>query len=516
MVHGNPTWSFYYRRLVEALARVVPDDRPRPHRLRAARTSRATTAYEYTLESRVDDLEALLDHLGARRRPDAGRPRLGRDDRHGLRRAAPRADRAAGDPEHGGVPPAGVEAVPLAALGLPRHAARGLAGPRAERLLPGRPPRIGCKHQPMPRDVRDAYLAPYDSWANRIAIHRFVQDIPLRPGDRVVRPGHRARRTGCTGFADVADADRLGDEGLRLRPPLPRRVGPPLPRRPRSTGSPSAGHYVLEDEAEQVVPLVRVVPGGASGAVEGRRYERATGDGRQHRLGPDRDGPGPAVRDGRRLPRRARPRGAAGVRPLDVPAARPRERRRWRAGSTRVGIGRGVRTVLMVKPSLEFFALTFALFKAGAVPVLIDPGMGVKNLGRCLAEAEPEAFIGIPRPQLARRLLGWGQAIDPRRPSPSAAAPSLGRGAHARRRPSRGAPSVRTRAIPTRSPARGPRRPPRSSSPAGARGRPRGRSTPTRSSTRRWRSSATSTGSSRARSTSARSRCSPCSPPRWG
>ena len=64
----------------------------------------------------------------------------------------------------------------------------------------------------------------------------------------------------------------------------------------------------------------------------------------------------------------------------------------------------------MVKPGLEFFALTFALFKAGAVPVLIDPGMGVKNLGRCLAEAEPEAFIGIPRRRLARRVLGWAKA----------------------------------------------------------------------------------------------------------
>jgi acyl-CoA synthetase (AMP-forming)/AMP-acid ligase II len=79
-------------------------------------------------------------------------------------------------------------------------------------------------------------------------------------------------------------------------------------------------------------------------------------------------------------------------------------------GLGRLGIGRGVRTVLMVKPSLEFFALTFALFKAGAIPVLIDPGMGIKNLGQCLAEAAPEAFIGIPRAQIARRLLGWGKA----------------------------------------------------------------------------------------------------------
>ena len=73
------------------------------------------------------------------------------------------------------------------------------------------------------------------------------------------------------------------------------------------------------------------------------------------------------------------------------------------------GIGDGVRTVLMVTPSLEFFALTFALFKAGAVPVLVDPGMGLRNLKTCLREAEPEAFIGIPKAQVARLLLGWGK-----------------------------------------------------------------------------------------------------------
>jgi len=73
------------------------------------------------------------------------------------------------------------------------------------------------------------------------------------------------------------------------------------------------------------------------------------------------------------------------------------------------GIRRGVRTVLMVPPGPEMFAITFALFKVGAIPVLVDPGMGVKKLGRCLAEARPEAFIGIPKAQVARVLLGWGR-----------------------------------------------------------------------------------------------------------
>jgi acyl-CoA synthetase (AMP-forming)/AMP-acid ligase II len=78
-------------------------------------------------------------------------------------------------------------------------------------------------------------------------------------------------------------------------------------------------------------------------------------------------------------------------------------------GLESVGIRRGTRTALIVPPSPDFFALTFALFKVAAVPVLIDPGMGVRNLGTCLAEAEPEAFIGVPKAHLARRLLGWGR-----------------------------------------------------------------------------------------------------------
>ncbi len=79
------------------------------------------------------------------------------------------------------------------------------------------------------------------------------------------------------------------------------------------------------------------------------------------------------------------------------------------AGLEAIGVGRGVRTALMVKPSLEFFALTFAIFKAGAVPVLIDPGIGLKSLKTCLGEASPEAFIGIPAAHGARMVLGWAR-----------------------------------------------------------------------------------------------------------
>lgn len=79
-------------------------------------------------------------------------------------------------------------------------------------------------------------------------------------------------------------------------------------------------------------------------------------------------------------------------------------------GLVRNGIGRGVRSVLMVPPGPDLFALTFALFKTGAIPVLIDPGLGIKNLKACLAEAEPQAFIGVPKAHVARVLFGWGKS----------------------------------------------------------------------------------------------------------
>jgi acyl-CoA synthetase (AMP-forming)/AMP-acid ligase II len=78
-------------------------------------------------------------------------------------------------------------------------------------------------------------------------------------------------------------------------------------------------------------------------------------------------------------------------------------------GLREYGIRRGTRTALMMPPGLDFFAMFFALFKAGAVPVLIDPGIGLKPLKHCLAEAAPEAFIGVTRAQAARAVLRWAR-----------------------------------------------------------------------------------------------------------
>ncbi len=71
-------------------------------------------------------------------------------------------------------------------------------------------------------------------------------------------------------------------------------------------------------------------------------------------------------------------------------------------GLESMGISHGVRTILMVPPGPDFFTLVFALFKIGAVPVVVDPGMGVKRMVECLRHTEPTAFIGIPKAYILR------------------------------------------------------------------------------------------------------------------
>jgi len=82
------------------------------------------------------------------------------------------------------------------------------------------------------------------------------------------------------------------------------------------------------------------------------------------------------------------------------------------AGLKQYGITQGVRAVLMVRPSPEFFLLMFALFKIGAVPVLVDPGIAKSALKKCLQEAKPEAFIGISIAHAARIVLGWANKTN--------------------------------------------------------------------------------------------------------
>jgi pimeloyl-ACP methyl ester carboxylesterase len=116
--------------------------------------------------------------------------------------------------------------------------------------------------RPLPPAVRAAYRAPYDSWANRIATLRFVQDIPLAPGDRsydlVSRTASKLRETFartpvlvCWGLGDFVFDAKFLDEWRAYLPHA------------EVHAYPDAGHYVLEDAAEDVIPRVRAFLDGA-------------------------------------------------------------------------------------------------------------------------------------------------------------------------------------------------------------------------------------------------------------
>ncbi|GAA4797233.1 fatty acid CoA ligase family protein [Actinomycetospora chlora] len=77
------------------------------------------------------------------------------------------------------------------------------------------------------------------------------------------------------------------------------------------------------------------------------------------------------------------------------------------AGLRSAGVGPGTRVALLVPPSDDFFVVAYALVRVRAVPVVVDPGIGLRRVGRCLEQAAPEVFVGTAQAHLARRALGW-------------------------------------------------------------------------------------------------------------
>ena len=68
------------------------------------------------------------------------------------------------------------------------------------------------------------------------------------------------------------------------------------------------------------------------------------------------------------------------------------------------GIGAGSRVLLMVRPGLDLIRTTFALFRLGAVPVVVDPGMGVRPFLACVRSSQPQALVGIRAAHLLSRI----------------------------------------------------------------------------------------------------------------
>ena len=61
------------------------------------------------------------------------------------------------------------------------------------------------------------------------------------------------------------------------------------------------------------------------------------------------------------------------------------------------GFSRGKTVLLLVPPGEDLLIATFALLRLGAVPIVIDPGMGLKNFFNCVRKTQPDLFLSIPR-----------------------------------------------------------------------------------------------------------------------
>jgi pimeloyl-ACP methyl ester carboxylesterase len=253
MLHGNPTWSFYYRNLVLALRDthrcIVPDhigcglsDKP------------PATLYDYSLKSRVDDLEALLDHLGLRENLT-----LVLHDWGGMIGMA----FAARHPERiKRIVASNTGAFPL---------------PKSKRfpwsLWLGRNTRLGAwlilnrnafcraaarwcvKRKPLPPEVREMYLRPYDTPEHRVAVLKFVQTIPLTetdPGYDIVRDTAAA----LPKFAGVPTLLLWGMKDFVFDRHFLAEWQKHFPHAETHTW-PDCGHYLLEDAGEEVIMRVR-------------------------------------------------------------------------------------------------------------------------------------------------------------------------------------------------------------------------------------------------------------------
>ncbi len=252
MVHGNPSWSFYYRNLVTALSgthRAIALDH-----VGCGRSDKPEDArYDYTLQRRVDDLGRLVEHLGLKRITlvvhdwggmigmawAAKHPKL-------ISRLVILNTAAFHLPSGKTFPPT---------IALARSPLLGEALVRGGNAFVRGAIRYCVTRRPMTREIAAGYREPYDSWKNRIAVQRFVEDIPLRPTDR----SYAILEETAAGLEALRDKPMLVGWGMRdfvfdhhFLAEWERRFPDADVHRFED-----CGHYVLEDAADELIPLIQ-------------------------------------------------------------------------------------------------------------------------------------------------------------------------------------------------------------------------------------------------------------------
>lgn len=252
MLHGNPTWSFYYRNLVQALRGrfrcIVPDhigcglsDKPGEDR------------YDYRLKSRIEDIDTLIRQL----EPDRPLSLVVHDwgGMIGFGWAVHNVERIAQTVvlNTAAFPMPADKRLPLA-LGLVRNTALGALLVRHFNAFSAVAARVAFK-KPVAREVREAYTLPYDSPANRIATLKFVQDIPLTEND----PGFDILVETAEYLPLLADKPCLiawGEKDFVFDAPFLNTWLEFFPHAAVHRYS-DCGHYVLEDGGQALLDTIR-------------------------------------------------------------------------------------------------------------------------------------------------------------------------------------------------------------------------------------------------------------------
>lgn len=246
MLHGNPTWSFYYRNVVKALSAtrrcVVPDHV-------GMGLSAKPQHYPYDLAARIADVEALIESLAVKR-VDLLVHDWGGAIGFGWAAQCPeRVNR--------------IVILNTAAFGLNRIPARialcklPIAGPLLVRGCNGFawPATWMAMHRrALTPEEKRAYLFPYDSWAHRVAISAFVQDIPMQPGHPSWSTLKEIERR-LTGFRHHPVLIQWGGQDFCFDDVFLARWREILPEA-RVNRIADAGHYVLEDARDELVPRI--------------------------------------------------------------------------------------------------------------------------------------------------------------------------------------------------------------------------------------------------------------------
>jgi len=242
MLHGNPTWSFFYRNLVLELRDrfriIVPDhigcgfsDKPQN--------------YPYRLKNHIDNLNFLLDHLQIKQHALVvhdwgGAIGMGYVARHPERISCLVIFNTAAFPFRRIPFRISICRIPFLGTLL----VRGLNGfCRAALHM--------AVNRPLPDPVAQGFLLPYNNWANRVAILRFVQDIPLRP-PHPSWPALLEAEKGVQQCADLPSTIIWGGKDFCFNSLFFEEWKKRLPGA-QSHFLPNASHYLLEDATDEVI-----------------------------------------------------------------------------------------------------------------------------------------------------------------------------------------------------------------------------------------------------------------------